>query len=112
MNLFAAESALNNAAFTSPSVISICTHVNLFVAESVLSDAAFTAPVEAEHSETVGGGALTICGFELIFVLILDADHFMRCFCKSKKLIQKHAKKQRRDYRISRISKRHAIQVS
>ena len=76
--------------------------VHLFSAASVLSDAAFTAPVEAEHSEAVGGGAMTICGFELLFVLVLDADHFIRCVRRNK-VSKKEANRKKTCQRIKRI---------
>ena len=63
------------------------------VGESVLvNDKAYATPVEAKHSTAVGGSALTLCGLELVFVIVLDADHILRFLGKTKcgrKLLQR-----------------------
>ena len=54
------------------------------VGEPVLvSDKAYATPVEAKHSTAVGGSALTLCGLELVFVIVLDADHILRFLAKT-----------------------------
>ena len=59
-----------------------CTRSNITVivsGESVLvTDEDFATPVEAKNSVAIGSFALTLCGFELLFILLLDADHIVK----------------------------------
>ena len=61
-----------------------------------MSDKNFATPVEAKNSAVIGGSALTLCGLEFMFLLLLDADHitrFLRKFKTSDPAISPHAEK-------------------
>ena len=50
----------------------------------LVSDKNFATPVEAKNSAVIGGSALTLCGLEFMFLLLLDADHIVRFLRKFK----------------------------
>ena len=61
----------------------------------LVSDKDFATPVEAKNSAVIGGSALTLCGLEFMFLLLLDADHiagFLRKFKIGQPVIHRLAK--------------------